>query len=83
MLKDELIQIHAFLFQVRTYLETMVEDPDPCVFMDYDRLCVAPQNVNKSKEDHERAVFELSRGITKLLHRDQSHQDLPFFYQVL
>ena len=83
MLKDELIQIHAFLFQVRTYLETMVENPDPCVFMDYDRLCVAPQNVNKSKDDHERAVFELSRGIIKLLLADQSEQDCPFFYQVL
>ena len=83
LLKDELIQIHTFLFHVRTYLENVVEKRDPLVFSDYDRLGVAPQNVNKSKEDHEHAVLELSKGLINLLQGQQSEQDVPFFNQVL
>jgi hypothetical protein len=83
LLKDELIQIHTFLFHVRTYLEKRVEIRDPLVFSDYDRLGVAPQNVNKSKEDHEHAVLELSKGLINLLQGQQTEQDIAFFNQVL
>jgi hypothetical protein len=83
LLKDELIQIHTFLFHVRTYLENIAEMRDPLVFSDYDHLGVAPQNVNKSKEDHEHAVLELSKGLVNLLQGQQSELEVPSFNQVL
>ena len=65
--KDELIQIHAFLLQLRTALENMTENNNSVAFLSYERLSIGPHKVHKSKKEHNLAVFELCKGITNLL----------------
>ena len=65
--KDELIQIHAFLLQLRTCLENMTKNNNSHAFLSYDKLSIGPHKVHKSKKDHKLAVFELCKGITNLL----------------
>ena len=67
MQKDELIQLHTFLLQLRTHLENLVEKNNPQAFLSYEKLNIGPHKVHKSKKEHKLAVFELSKGITGLL----------------
>ena len=67
MQKDELIQFHTFLFQLKTHLDDMVDNNSGLEFQSYDKLNVTPYQVYKSKREHNLAVFELSKGITTLL----------------
>ena len=67
MQKDELIQLHTFLLQLKTHLEDIVENNGSCSFKDYDKLDVTPYQVYKSKREHKLAVFTLSQGIADLL----------------
>ena len=65
--KDEIIQLHSFLCQLRTHLEAQIGEVDTDVFSAYESIGVSPQHVFKSKKEHKRAVFALSRGIADLL----------------
>jgi len=67
MQKDELIQLHTFLLQLKTHLEDMVPNNGGAEFMSYQKLDVTPYQVYKSKREHKLAVFTLSRGIAILL----------------
>lgn len=67
MQKDELIQLHAFLLQLKTHLEGLVENNGGSEFIFYKKLDVTPYQVYKSKREHKLAVFTLSRGIATLL----------------
>ena len=67
MQKDELIQLHTFLLQLKTHLEDMVAENGGAEFKPYQRLDVTPYQVYKSKREHKLAVFTLSRGIATLL----------------
>lgn len=67
MQKDELIQLHTFLLQIRNHLEAFVEDDGIEVFEQYEKLDVTPYQVYKSKREHTLAVFTLSKGIADLL----------------
>ncbi len=67
MQKDELIQLHTFLLQLKTHLEDMVQHNGGSEFMAYQKLDVTPYQVYKSKREHKLAVFTLSRGIACLL----------------
>jgi hypothetical protein len=67
MQKDELIQLHTFLLQLKTHLEVFVEDDGIQVFEKYEKLDVTPYQVYKSKREHTLAVFTLSKGIADLL----------------
>lgn len=73
MQKDELIQLHTFLLQLRTHLEDMVENDGSNDFMSYEKLDITPYQVYKSKREHKLAVFTLSKGIADLL----SNNDCP------
>jgi hypothetical protein len=73
MQKDELIQLHTFLLQLRTHLEDMVENDGSNDFMCYEKLDITPYQVYKSKREHKLAVFTLSKGIADLL----SNNDCP------
>ena len=73
MQKDELIQLHTFLLQLKTHLEEMVENNGGMEFQAYDKLDVTPYQVYKSKREHKLAVFTLSQGIANLL----SHNSCP------
>jgi len=78
MQKDELIQFHMFLLQLKNHLEEMVDNNDGLVFQFYDKLDVTPYQIYKSKREHKLAVFILSRGISNLL----SHNNYPGFEKV-
>lgn len=67
MQKDELIQLHTFLLQLKTHLEDIVENNGGVEFKLYEKLDVTPFQVYKSKREHTLAVFTLSRGIADLL----------------
>jgi len=73
MQKDELIQLHTFLLQLKTHLDDMVDNNDGLEFQSYDKLNVTPCHVYKSKREHKLAVFTLSKGIATLL----SHNNYP------
>jgi len=67
MQKDELIQLHTFLLQLKTHLEGMVENDGSKGFISYEKLDITPYQVYKSKREHKLAVFTLSKGIADLL----------------
>ncbi|MEA2055459.1 MAG: UPF0058 family protein [Candidatus Thermoplasmatota archaeon] len=67
MQKDELIQLHTFLIQLKTHLEDIVEHNGGVEFKKYDTLDITPYQVYKSKREHKLAVFALSQGIAELL----------------
>lgn len=73
MQKDELIQLHMFLLQLKTHLEDMVENNGGSEFLSYVKLDVTPYQVYKSKREHKLAVFTLSKGIADLM----SHNKCP------
>jgi len=73
MQKDELIQLHTFLLQLKAHLEDIVENDGPKSFIFYERLDITPYQVYKSKREHKLAVFALSQGIADLL----SNNDCP------
>ncbi len=63
MQKDELIQLHSLLCQVKRFLETNEESGQNQAFEDYADLGVAPQHIHKSKTQHKKAVFLLGKEI--------------------
>ena len=67
MQKDELIQLHTFLLQLKTHLEDIVDNNGGSEFTCYQKLDVTPYQVYKSKREHKLAVFTLSKGIADLL----------------
>jgi hypothetical protein len=67
MQKDELIQLHTFLLQLKTHLEDIVQNNGGVEFHAYVKLDVTPFQVYKSKREHKLAVFTLSKGIADLL----------------
>jgi hypothetical protein len=66
MHKDELLQLHSLLCQMKRYFE---ECGMPLVgeFKEYDSLSVSPQHIHKSKTDHKRAVFLLGKGLSEVV----------------
>ena len=68
--KDELIQLHAFLLQLRTNIENLVENNNPQEFLSYKKLNTGPHKIHKSKQEHKLAIFELSMCIVNLLKDD-------------
>ena len=67
MQKDELIQIHTFLLQLKTHLDDMIDNNGGEEFQSYDKLNVTPYHIYKSKREHKLAIFTLSKGIATLL----------------
>lgn len=63
MQKDELIQLHSLLCQVKRFLEIQGEEGKPQTFAEYADLGVAPQHIHKSKMQHKKAVFLLGKEI--------------------
>ncbi|HLE47760.1 MAG TPA: UPF0058 family protein [Candidatus Thermoplasmatota archaeon] len=66
MHKDELIQLHTLLCQVRSVVERTSEAP-VVNFKDYESYGVAPQHIHKSKLQHKRAVFLLGKELADAL----------------
>ncbi len=65
MHKDELIQLHTLLAQVKNYVERSQQSSGR--FKDYDVFGVSPQHIHKSKQQHKRAVFLLGKNLAESL----------------
>lgn len=66
MHKDELLQLHSLLCQMKRYFEDSGL-PLRGEFSEYDALNVSPQHIHKSKTDHKRAVFLLGKGLSQVV----------------
>ena len=66
MQKDELIQFHMFLLQLKNQLTEILEY-NGSEFQVYYKLNITPYQIQKSKRGHELAIFTISRGIADLL----------------
>jgi hypothetical protein len=66
MQKDELIQLHTFLYQIRSQLEQICEH-NGCDYNSYEKLEITPYQIHKSKREHKLAVFTLSKDIAGIL----------------
>ena len=66
MQKDELIQLHTFLYQIRSHLEQVYSN-DGRDTNNYEKLDITPYQIHKSKREHKLAVFTLSRDIAEIL----------------
>ncbi len=66
MQKDELIQLHTFLYQIRSQLEQICEN-NGCNHDSYEKLEITPYQIHKSKREHKLAVFTLSKDIAGMI----------------
>jgi hypothetical protein len=66
MHKDELIQLHTLLCQMKGYFEGHGEGIAER-FAEYERFGVAPQHIHKSKMQHKKAVFLLGKELADLV----------------
>jgi hypothetical protein len=65
MHKDELIQLHTLLCQVKHHFERSMNLQGR--FKDYESYGVSPQHIHKSKLQHKKAVFLLGRDLAETL----------------
>lgn len=66
MHKDELLQLHSLMSQMKRYFET-AGFPTDGEFGEYDSMSVSPQHIHKSKTDHKKAVFLLGKGLAEVV----------------
>ncbi len=71
MKRQELIHLHALLFEVGEYLEADDSLPND-VFVHYETQPTRPQDIHRGKDAHATAVKHLSRHCSQLV--DESHQ---------
>lgn len=64
MHKDELIQLHQMLFDIKTYLESI--NPN-LKFTQYTALKITPTQQHKSKMEHKYAIFVLGMEIANVM----------------
>ncbi|MFB6187025.1 MAG: UPF0058 family protein [Halobacteriaceae archaeon] len=63
MKKQELIHLHGLLAEVKNYYEN---ETDSHIENDaYQSMGVKPTSIHKSKTDHKKAVFALTKGISE------------------
>lgn len=60
--KDELIQMHTLLCQVKNHLQK-TGAASTVHFAEYERLGVSPVHVHRSKGEHKRAIFLLGKEL--------------------
>jgi len=76
MQKDELIQLHTFLYQMRTHVEQLCENNGSDAGNNYEKLEITPYQIHKSKREHKLAVFTLSKDIAGILSNSNSDSGL-------
>jgi hypothetical protein len=69
MHKDELIQLHTLMAQIRRHFEHMGVDNS---FTEYDSLSISPLHVHRSKAEHKHAIFVLGNDIAAALSQDDT-----------
>jgi len=73
MQKDELIQLHTFLYQIKTQLIQLYENHG-CEYTNYEKLEITPYQIHKSKREHKLAVFTLSKDIAGILSNNNGNE---------
>ncbi|MCD5425842.1 MAG: UPF0058 family protein [Methanosarcinaceae archaeon] len=64
MHKDELIQLHTLMVQIRRYFE----NNGTCQsFEEYDSLSISPMHLHRSKAEHKHAIFVLGNNIASIV----------------
>lgn len=70
MQKDELIQMHTLLCQIKNHLQEMgVAGTE--TFAEYDGLGISPVHVHRSKGEHKRAIFLLGKQLAHFAARGE------------
>lgn len=67
MHKNELIQLHTLLCQIKHHFESEEQER----FEDYDQVGVQPTHVHRSKSDHKKAIFVLGKELAGKLSSDE------------
>lgn len=67
MHKEELIQLHTYMAQMKRYFERHGVTHE---FDDYKALSISPVHIHRSKADHKRAIFILGGELATLMSRD-------------
>jgi len=66
MHKDELIQMHTLLCQIKNYIENQ-DASNAEWFTEYRSMNVSPIHVHRSKGEHKKAIFVLGKEIAEVL----------------
>ncbi|MFP4655068.1 MAG: UPF0058 family protein [Methanohalobium sp.] len=69
MHKDELIQLHTLMAQLKRYFECQGVE---CDFNEYKSLSISPVHVHRSKAEHKHAIFVLGNDIAKIISEDEN-----------
>lgn len=72
MHKDELIQMHTLLCQIKNYIETS-STTGATAFTDYKSMNISPIHVHRSKTEHKRAIFTLGKEIAHYLSQGEEN----------
>lgn len=67
MHKEELIQLHELMSEVREYFEESEEED---VFEGYEELGVGPVDIHQSKSEHKHAIFVLGQEMAESMADD-------------
>lgn len=69
MHKEELIQLHTLMAQMKKYFEKNGSHGN---FNFYDELGISPVHVHRSKAEHKHAIFILGKEIASILSDDDA-----------
>ncbi len=69
MHKNELIQLHTLLCQIKHHFENETAENER--FAEYEAMGVAPTHVHRSKSDHKKAIFLLGKELASTLSEDE------------
>lgn len=67
MHKDELIQLHTLMAQIKKHVEGLGEEYN---FQDYNSLSISPLHIHRSKAEHKHAIFVLGNDLATVLSED-------------
>lgn len=67
MHKDELIQMHTLLCQIKSHIETNAPPAADAWFAEYKTMGISPIHVHRSKAEHKKAIFVLGKEISSYL----------------
>ncbi len=67
MHKEELIQLHTLMVQMKKYFE----DKGHGEFSQYTSLKISPIHVHRSKAEHKHAIFVLGKEIASIMAHDE------------
>ncbi|MEA1985787.1 MAG: UPF0058 family protein [Euryarchaeota archaeon] len=68
MQKDELIQLHTLMSQIKTYMEAQGVHND---FTEYHSLAISPMHIHRSKTEHKHAIFVLGNDLASIMSDDE------------